>query len=115
MIKSIMTLYKCKFFQSKFLANGCSFVPDFIFKDDCDLHDEDYFYQVPKTIADIVFYDRMILRCKKIKNKDGREFYEAIAKAFYFGVKYFGWFAYYNCKLNSSMRQIHKLHFKRKK
>jgi len=106
MMKLITTLRKYKFFSFKFKANGCSFVPDFIFKDVCDLHDEDYYYLVPKHTADLMFYTRMLNKCKRIKDKTERAFYEDVAYAFYIGVKYFGWYAYFRCMLNDKIENL---------
>lgn len=83
---------------------GCSWVPDFIFKDACAQHDKDYdkiryykegkmprkYLYIQRYMADIDYYEYMLLLIS-LHGKHER-FYKGVAYLYWVGVRLFGGF-----------------------
>ena len=84
--------------KNKFKSDGCTGVPEFIFKPACKIHDEDYFYKKGRLKSDNRFLFNMLDEIEKTKKTLSAEEiirYERIAHSYYYGVRCFGWFYYY--------------------
>ncbi|MDR1679722.1 MAG: hypothetical protein LBR81_08105 [Prevotellaceae bacterium] len=97
-----------RYYQKQLEANGCGSkefdVPEFIFKEACDLHDIDYSTK-KKVVADLNFYDNMAKACTK---KFGKNIVllgscMKIADVYFFGVHIGGQSAYNNAQHTSKL------------
>jgi len=83
--------------KNKFSSDGCTSVPELIFHKSCVKHDCDYHNHIGRLKADKRFLKNMLNSIKEHKELNCEEimFYTTAAKAYFLGVRLFGWWFYY--------------------